>query len=272
MGYHNGNCVIRNCYASGSVKDGTGGGLVGYNYGRVYNSYYNSSNTGTTIGFPVSVDDLKKADTYYFWDFENIWDINGSYPYPNVRGDEREIEFFGDGLSDDPYLIESEEQLYALSVDLAVNTSQVYYQMTDDISINATAWTPIGAYSAFLGTFDGDGHTISGVKISKTGHNYIGLFGMNSGKIQNLTVNGSVSGNGEAGLLAGRNNGSIVNCFTSGGVTNTADCTGGLVGHSYGTISNSGSTATVSECGQSIAVSMTDIRICVLLFPQKMLP
>ena len=58
-------------------------------------------------------------------------------------------------------------------------------------------WTPIGTSSRpYTGTFDGNGKTISGLYINNSTADYQGLFGYvsSSGKVQNLTVEGSVSG------------------------------------------------------------------------------
>ena len=69
------------------------------------------------------------------------------------------------------------------------------YKLTADIALTADDGTqsPIGnSTTAFTGTFDGDGHTISGVNISSSS-DHTGLFGKVSGAtIQNLTVSGNV--------------------------------------------------------------------------------
>lgn len=69
--------------------------------------------------------------------------------------------------------------------------------LTADIDLNNQEWTPIGqGYSAqFTGTFDGNQHTISGLKIDKTTGNAMGLFGSisSSAMIKNLIVKGSIT-------------------------------------------------------------------------------
>ena len=211
--------TIRNCYAAGKVNDGSGGGLTGSNNGRVYNSYYRGTNTGNDAGFSSTTSNLKQESTFYFWDFAHIWELKGSYPVINLRGEPEAIELLGDGLSDDPYLVETEEQLYAMSMDLTVNKSQVYYQLAKDITLTTTHWTPIGVYDDFKGTFDGNSHTISGIKVSGGDYSYAGLFGYNTGTIKNLNASATISGNDYAGVLVGYNDGYINNCFTSGSVT-----------------------------------------------------
>ena len=182
------------------------------------------------------------------WDFEHIWTIGDGYPYINVRGSERSIAFSkGEGLSDDPYLIETADQLYAMAVGFTVNNNRVYYKLVNDIVIASKNWTPIGEYEAFAGTFDGNGHTISGLTVLETEDSYAGLFGQNSGTIRNLTVEGNVAGRYHTGVLVGYNSGSIANCATSGKAsTRWSDGNvGGLAGTSNGNVSASGTSASV---------------------------
>ena len=54
-----------------------------------------------------------------------------------------------------------------------------------DIDLNGVAWTPIGTEEKpFTGTFDGQGHTISNLKL--TGEEYVGFFGYVKGDATNL--------------------------------------------------------------------------------------
>ena len=98
-------------------------------------------------------------------------------------------------------------------------------------------WTPIGNYSNnFTGTFDGDAHTISGLYINSD-ERYQGLFGYvgnvgdigEDGTVENLTVNGSVSGGDSVGSVVGRNYGSVSGCSNTGSVSGDYHV-GGVVG------------------------------------------
>lgn len=244
--------VIRECYASGTVNEGGGAGLVGENSGRIYNSYSNDKNnkldnTDYKNGFSVSAAELSNLSTFYMWDFDSIWALDEGYPHISLRGEAAEIEFDGRGDEEEPYCIETEEQLYALAVGDAVTGTSVYYRLLNDMEITAKFWTPIGEYDAFSGIFDGNGHTISGVKNFGTGYRYVGFFGSNKGVIKNLTVIGEVSGQSYVGMLTGYNSGTIEGCLTMGAVKGAASYVGGLVGENFnGTISASGSTARVS--------------------------
>ena len=82
------------------------------------------------------------------------------------------------------------EELAGLAslVNSGTNFSGVNIYLDSDIDLGFYEWIPIGnATYAFNGTFDGDGHTVSGLKIN-AGYDYVGLFGNATGKICNLTI------------------------------------------------------------------------------------
>ena len=155
------------------------------------------------------------------------------------------------------------------------------YKLTKNISLSGyDNWTPIGQSSAFSGTFEGNGKTISGLKVNTSG-TYAGLFGQVSGTIKNLTVTGSVTLNSTsssatsvyAGILAGNVSGwfaTIDSCSTSGEVSATLNCTaswalgsanvyaGGVIGNSSSLIamevlSHKSGTVTASYSGSKVS-------------------
>lgn len=69
--------------------------------------------------------------------------------------------------------------------------------LTADIDLGYCEWTPIGQTSgrAYRGSLDGQGHTVSGLYISKAGSGYAGLIGLAYGgtKVSNLTVRGEIA-------------------------------------------------------------------------------
>lgn len=172
------------------------------------------------------------------------------YPVINVRGEEREIIFSGAGTQLRPYLVETEEHLYALASGSAKNSSDVYYKMTNDIEVTAALWTPIGTYmTPFKGIFDGDGHKITGIMLDNGNYAYAGLFGVNAGTINNLSVDVKFDVNSYyVGGLVGSNTGSIDNCSSSGTISgsSTGGYVGGLVGYNSGSIDNCFSSGTIS--------------------------
>lgn len=248
---NNGTPLYRNCYASGRANVGAGGGLLGgANSYCMFNCYRRVSNTGgSSVGFAVSLESMKTQNTFYCWDFENIWVMEGNYPAIHVRGEEAAVEFEGEGTEDAPYLIKTEQQLHALAVERAENRQQTHYKLANNINLTALYWTGIGARTAFAGTFDGDGHTVSGLNVNGW-HNYDGLFSQNAGTIKNLTVSGTVKGISRAGMLAGLSSGTITNCRAMGDVSGGHD-TGGLVGELKGTLTTSFFTGTVTTTANS---------------------
>lgn len=103
-------------------------------------------------------------------------------------------------------------------------------------------WTPIGNASEkkFAGTFDGQNHTISGLKI--TGGSYVGLFGyLGAATVQNVALVGAnVSGVKRVGALVGQiaGNATIKNCSldATSSVAGSDSNTGGLIGEASGSI------------------------------------
>ena len=124
--------------------------------------------------------------------------------------------------------------------------------ITLDTDLTLTGeWTPIGTESQpYTGTFDGNGKTITGLKIDKSGTDYVGLIGClgSGGKVQNVTLtNISVSGANCVGGIAGQNYGTVENCSVNGTVTGKGFTdTGGIAGSNYGTISGCSAEGTVT--------------------------
>ena len=91
--------------------------------------------------------------------------------------------------------------------------------LENDLDLHGIDFTPIPTFS---GTFQGNGHTISGLTLTGSG-NVRGLFRyiQNGATVQDLTVMGTIHPNGhqdELGLLAGSNAGRLLNCIASGTV------------------------------------------------------
>ena len=117
---------------------------------------------------------------------------------------------------------------------------------------NTFVFTPISSFSS--GTFDGLGHSIYGMTISNPAANNLALFGTiaSGGVVRNLgLVGGSVTAGAGAysiGMLAGENDGTILNVYTTGTVSAGigAHEVGGLVG------SNTGGTISSSYAGGTV--------------------
>jgi hypothetical protein len=158
----------------------------------------------------------------------------------------------GTGTSGSPYLIATLADLEELSATPADWAAGKYFAVTADIDASATStsnggsgFSPIGTnVIQFLGSFDGNGHVISGLTINRTAQSYIGLFGYAGGgsSIQNVALEGtSVTGNSYVGGLSGYSNGGTVSAsYAAGTVTGSGNFVGGLIGEV--------SSVTVSEC------------------------
>ena len=155
----------------------------------------------------------------------------------------------GSGTTTDPYLISTTEHLVQMYYYLG--NANVHFKLSNNIDLTSylapggagynggAGWNPIGnASNRFSGTFDGAGFKITGLWISRSNTDYIGLFGAASGaNISNLGVEiaaSGVSGRNYIGGLAGYcENTTISNCYVKGNVTGYWT-TGGLVGDNYG--------------------------------------
>jgi hypothetical protein len=164
-------------------------------------------------------------------------------------------------------LVYSMAQLDAIDGSSAVNGANVTaygaglsgrYALAGNLDATGILYTDalVGTYAtqssatAFTGTFEGLGHTITGLTIAKAG-DYAGLFGaIGSGAtVRDVgLVGGSVSGQLDVGGLAGASiEGTIVQSYASGAVSASQDYAGGLVGHNfYATIIRSYATGSVT--------------------------
>ena len=159
----------------------------------------------------------------------------------------------GDGTEDNPYQIQTVDQLKAVAYDL-----DAHYILVADLDLDgeSSPWTPIGSYdpyAPFTGTFDGGGHTISGLYISGSS-SYRGLFGYvgSGGTVKNLNVSGSVTGAYHVGGVVGYNSGGTVESCGSSCLVNGYDYVGGVVGrNSGGTVTGCFNTGSVRSTGGS---------------------
>ena len=136
-----------------------------------------------------------------------------------------------------------------------VNGGKTDINITLDTNIDLTGkdWTPIGTDydNSYKGTFDGGGHTITGLTFT-TNDEYAGLFGWlnRAGTVKNVVMEGvQITSNqiygGSIGGVVGYSWGTIENCSVSGSVSGTV-YVGGVVGAQIGgSITGCSSSATV---------------------------
>jgi hypothetical protein len=148
----------------------------------------------------------------------------------------------GSGTDADPYVITNVSELQAMEDDLNAN-----YTLGNDINASATAranggqgFDPIGAQTgrnafddSFLGTFDGNGHTIHALTVDRPEIANIGLFARTaSASMKDVHLRGvDIAGNENVGALAGISTaGSVVQNVSATGSVTGSDTVGGLLG------------------------------------------
>lgn len=189
---------------------------------------------------------------------EEIIALSGEYETETYAS----VGLSGQGTSGSPYLISSLDDFNAFASAVGGGTSfeNEYIRLTASIDLGYESRTPIGNSSKyFSGSFDGGGHTISGLSI-KTSNDYIGLFGYvgSNSTIKNLTVSGAVVlGGSYVGGIAAENYGTITDCNVSGNVTGRGDCTGGIAGKNGGVITGCSNSGNVKNEGNSSAGGIT---------------
>ena len=139
---------------------------------------------------------------------------------------------------------------YILKVNLNYTTPG-YNKTASATAHNGEGWWPIGVdFGEFRGVFDGNGHEIRDLVINAPDKTNVGLFGYvdTGGVVKNISVvNANVTGKEHVGGLVGRNDGAVINSYSSGNVKGDKNV-GGLVGWNYalGEVSASHSTASVT--------------------------
>ena len=206
---------VYNCYSAGTVsgKDG----------GTIFDSEANETDIDfSALQSNVALDLLGPV---FVADAQNE---NDGYPIFGIRGS---------GSEEDPYLIQSAADLAALSElsnNYYISSYQYifssYFKVTADIKMSGT-WKPLFTSSTniFSGVFDGNGHTISGLKTDSSTTTQAGLFAFNAGTIKNVKIAGSDIRGGNAGAIVGTNYGFIEGCGNEGS-TIRGQYAGGIAG------------------------------------------
>ena len=178
------------------------------------------------------------------------WQAGGEYTYTVSLA----------AAKDPGYTIESNGSYTVYNADGLINVAELVNGGKTDINITldknidltGKGWTPIGTNfdNSYKGTFDGGGHTITGLTVT-TNDQFVGLFGYlnRAGTVKNVVMEGiQITSNhmsGSTGGVAGFSWGTIENCSVSGSVSGTK-CVGGVVGaQKAGSITGCSSSATV---------------------------
>ena len=179
------------------------------------------------------------------------WQAGGEYTYTVSLAAAKDLGYTID--SNGSYTVTSADGL--MNVAKLVNGGKTDINITLDKNIDLTGkdWTPIGTDydNSYKGTFDGGGHTITGLTFT-TNDEYAGLFGWlnRAGTVKNVVMEGvqitshQIYG-GSIGGVVGSGWGTIENCSVSGSVSGTV-YVGGVVGVQIGgSITGCSSSATV---------------------------
>ncbi|MCQ2121102.1 MAG: hypothetical protein MJY78_04650, partial [Fibrobacter sp.] len=283
--------TVSNVYNTGAVSGlDEVGGVVGNNGGTVENAYYNTDfYAGNALGENKSGSienvDGKPTGELIAIDFGSEW-VAGNLAYDKTTG---KLAFgfpylknFGNSqykitalefkVVDNVIQIANADDLkdFARLVN-EFGVTDVDAELTADICLNACGegesvlkadgslngdgfnfkpWTPILAYD---GTFDGNGHTISGLYFNDENVNYVGLLGYigDDAKAQNVgVVDSYIRGAGTVGGVVGLNAGGTIRNVYNTGVVSGGTYVGGVVGNNGGTVRMVYNTGAVSGLGE----------------------
>jgi hypothetical protein len=292
---------VSNSYAAGNVSvtgSASEGGLTGRvdSNGEIIESYWDVNTTGqdTSAGSATGLTTSQlKANTSLDFDFDHTWDVVDSsqisYPYllnntqsPAPGLQEAPLYAGGTGTESDPYEIANWTHLNNTRENLDANftlvndlneTTDGYDSVANTSANGGNGFDPIGTFdlskdTEFNGTFDGNGHTIENLTISRSIADFVGLFGavesggiltnislkaidvsgyqivgglvgINYGKVNQSDAAGDVEGDVYVGGLVGRNKGTVNTSYATGNVSGSGGDVGGLVGKNDATVNTS---------------------------------
>ena len=220
--------------------------------------YDKGSNTYTALVAPQSV---AAGTTFITSTFTNgkvfvykmknaaDWKAGGEYTYTVSLATARGYIIEDDGS----YTVYNADGLMNIAELVNGGKTDINITLDKNIDLTGKAWTPIGTDydNSYKGTFDGGGHTITGLTFT-TNDEFAGLFGWlnRAGTVKNVVMEGvQITSNqiygGSIGGVVGSSWGTIENCSVSGNVSGTV-YVGGVVGVQIGgSITGCSSSATV---------------------------
>ena len=178
------------------------------------------------------------------------WQAGGEYTYTVSLAAAKDLGYTIE--SNGSYTVTSADGLMNIAELVNGGKTDINITLDTDIDLTGKDWMPIGTSfdNSYKGTFDGGGHTITGLTVT-TNDQFVGLFGYlnRAGMVKNVVMEGiQITSNhmfGCTGGVVGYSWGTIENCSVSGSVSGT-DCVGGVVGsQKAGSIIGCSSSATV---------------------------
>ena len=221
--------------------------------------YDKGSNTYTALVAPQSV---AAGTTFITCTFTNgktfvykmknatDWQAGGEYTYTVSLAAAKDPGYTIEGNGS--YTVTSADGLMHVADLVNGGKTDINITLDKNIDLTGKGWTPIGTSfdNSYKGTFDGGGHTITGLAVT-TNDQFVGLFGYlnRAGTVKNVVMEGiqitSNHGSSQAGGVVGFSRGTIENCSVSGSVSGTV-YVGGVVGAQWGgSITGCSSSATV---------------------------
>ena len=205
--------------------------------------YGKGSNTYTALVAPQSV---AAGTTFITCTFTNgktfvykmknatDWQAGGEYTYTVSLTAAKDPGYTIEGNGS--YTVTSADGLMHVAELVNGGKTDINITLDKNIDLTGKGWTPIGTSfdNSYKGTFDGGGHTITGLTVT-TNDQFVGLFGYlnRAGTVKNVVMEGiQITSNhmfGCTGGVVGYSWGTIENCSVSGSVSGT-DCVGGVVG------------------------------------------
>ena len=179
------------------------------------------------------------------------WQAGGEYTYTVSLAAAKDLGYTVE--SNGSYTVYNADGLMNIAELVNGGKSDINITLDKNIDLTGKDWTPIGTDydNSYKGTFDGGGHTITGLTFT-TNDEYAGLFGWlnRAGTVKNVVMEGvQITSNqiygGSIGGVVGYSWGTIENCSVSGSVSGTV-YVGGVVGAQIdGSITGCSSSATV---------------------------
>ncbi len=257
--------TLTNVYASGNVTGTTNvGGLVG---GASFaggvtanNAYWDVDSTGQGTSFAGTGIDNANAftqSTYSGFDFTDTWVMLAGETRPMLRNEYATTIFT-------PHALQLMSQDLGADYKLGTNLDMTGAFTANSGGYYGDVWGSSGfdPVGTFLGSFDGQSHTIADLTINRGSTGNVGLFSYLTGSVSDIgLVGGSITGSGESGALVGVINasGSVTRAYSTAAISANGNFAGGLVGQNSGTISLSYAggpvTSTASSAGGLVGVN-----------------
>ena len=221
--------------------------------------YDKGSNTYTALVAPQSVAAGTAFITCTFTNGKTLvykmknatdWQAGGEYTYTVSLTAAKDPGYTIEGNGS--YTVTSADGLMHVADLVNGGKTDINITLDKNIDLTGKGWTPIGTSfdNSYKGTFDGGGHTITGLAVT-TNDQFVGLFGYlnRAGMVKNVVMEGiQITSNhmfGCTGGVVGYSWGTIENCSVSGSVSGTV-YVGGVVGVQIGgSITGCSSSATV---------------------------